>query len=57
MSEKQTNQQPRIVPELSILDDYNKTLFEKDNYIIPLYQRAFAWGDNEINQLIDDIND
>lgn len=27
------------------------------NYEIPLYQRAFAWEDKEIDQLIEDIND
>ena len=42
---------------LSILDDSDKTLFDNDKYIIPLYQRAFAWSDKEICQLIDDIND
>ena len=42
---------------LSILDDSDKTLFDKDKYIIPIYQRAFAWSDKEIRQLIDDIND
>ena len=46
----------KILP-LFILDDSNKTLFDKDKYIIPLYQRAFAWSDKEICQLIDDIND
>ena len=42
---------------LSILDDSDKTLFDKDKYSIPIYQRAFAWSDKEICQLIDDIND
>lgn len=42
---------------LSIIDSKNKTIFEDDNYIIPLYQRAFAWSDKEITQLIDDIYD
>jgi len=33
-------------------------IFGKDmNYIIPLYQREFAWTDTEIEQLIEDIND
>lgn len=42
---------------LHILDD-DKTLFEKgDKYVIPRYQRAYAWEDKEIVQLIDDIND
>ena len=42
---------------LSIVDSEDKTIFEDDNYIIPLYQRAFAWSDKEITQLIDDIYD
>lgn len=46
----------KIIP-LSILDDSNKTIFDKDKYIIPLYQRAFAWTDKEIYQLIEDIYD
>lgn len=46
----------KILP-LSILDKANRALFDKDKYIIPLYQRAFAWSDKEICQLIDDIKD
>ena len=42
---------------LSIIDSEDKTIFEDDNYIIPLYQRAFAWSEKEITQLIDDIYD
>lgn len=30
-------------------------IFSADKYIIPLYQRAFAWEDKEIEQMIDDI--
>ena len=45
------------INELRILDNDNITLFDKDKYIIPLYQRAFAWSDKEIDQLIADIND
>lgn len=30
-------------------------IFSETKYIIPLYQRAFAWEDKEIEQLIDDI--
>ena len=34
-----------------------KTLFEQgDTYIIPLYQRAYAWEDGQIEALIDDIS-
>ena len=43
---------------LEILDNGNVTLFDKGaHYVIPLYQRAYAWEDKEIVQLIDDIND
>ena len=28
-----------------------------DKYIVPLYQRAYAWTQKEIRQLIDDVND
>ena len=28
-----------------------------DEYVIPLYQRAFAWGDKQLLQLIEDISD
>lgn len=47
----------KIIPEMCILYDDKSTLFNKHDYIIPLYQRAFAWKDKEISQLIDDIND
>ena len=45
-----------MIQELRILDD--ETLFAKEvHYVIPRYQRAYAWEDKEIVQLIDDIND
>ena len=45
-----------MVEELRILDEH--TLFDTDaHYVIPRYQRAYAWEDKEIRQLIDDIND
>lgn len=35
-----------------------KELFESaDQYIIPVYQRNYAWGYGELKQLIDDIHD
>ncbi len=46
----------KIMP-LYILNDRDETIFDRDKYIIPLYQRAFAWSDKEICQLIDDIYD
>ena len=41
-------------------NDYVKTLtinelLNKDKYIIPIYQRNYAWGDNEISLLIQDL--
>ena len=45
-----------MIQELRILDD--TTLFDKGaRYVIPRYQRAYAWEDKEIVQLIEDIND
>ena len=47
----------KMIQELRILDNDNVTLFDKGaHYVIPLYQRAYAWEDKEIVQLIDDIN-
>lgn len=48
------------ISEFSIYDPLSeKTIFSDTSisYVIPLYQRAFAWEDKEIVQLIDDIND
>lgn len=48
------------ISEFSIYDpSAEKTIFSDTSisYVIPLYQRAFAWEDKEIVQLIDDIND
>lgn len=53
MSDTTKNQ----IKALHIVNSEDKTIFEDDNYIIPLYQRAFAWSDKEITQLIDDIYD
>lgn len=40
------------------IKQYNlKELFSSDNYIIPIYQRNYAWGEREITQLIQDIVD
>lgn len=45
-----------MIEELRILDE--KSIFDTDaHYVIPRYQRAYAWEDKEIGQLIDDIND
>lgn len=46
------------ITELSVFDSdhSDKSVFNEGvSYVIPLYQRAFAWSDDEINTLIDDI--
>ena len=46
-----------LVTELHIVGD-GKNIFDTDmNYEIPLYQRAYAWEDKQLVQLIEDIND
>ena len=46
------------IKQLSLLDENNATLFrDNDVYIVPLYQRAYAWEEKEIFQLIHDIYD
>lgn len=46
-----------LVTELHIVRDDNN-IFDTDmEYIIPLYQRAYAWEDKQLIQLIEDIND
>lgn len=58
MSEIQkTENKENTITELQVVYDDNSTLFDKSKYIVPLYQRAFAWADKEIGQLIEDIND
>lgn len=42
---------------LPIQSSIKKLLTGRDQYIIPMYQRNYAWEDGEINQLIQDITD
>ncbi len=45
-----------MIKELAIIDEECNTLFDFDaQYIVPLYQRAYAWEEKEIVQLIHDI--
>lgn len=30
---------------------------KRDTYVIPIYQRNYAWGTGEVNQLIQDVYD
>ena len=34
-----------------------KNIFTNEHYIVPLYQRGYAWEEKHIVQLIDDIMD
>lgn len=34
-----------------------RLLSDNSNYIVPMYQRNYAWGEGEINQLIQDVLD
>lgn len=46
-----------VVDELKIMER-DENIFDLDGeYVIPLYQRAFAWEEKQLEQLIDDIND
>lgn len=42
--------------ELRVYENRENNIFNKsEKYVVPLYQRAYAWSDDEINQLIEDI--
>lgn len=45
-----------MVTELHVISD-QKNIFSDERYIIPLYQRGYAWEEKHIVQLIDDIMD
>ena len=47
----------KYITSLKIIDKTNNIFTGNDSYIIPFYQRAYAWTSNEIIQLIDDIYD
>ena len=53
------NKKRREIDRLTILVGGGKTLFSEVGvrYVIPRYQRAYAWEEKEIEQLIDDICD
>lgn len=47
----------KAVPELAILDEGGSNIFTRgDRYEIPLYQRPYAWGEEHIEQLVDDVD-
>lgn len=44
--------------EINILENESNIFSNQDNdvYVIPIYQRAFAWGKDQLEQLVIDIN-
>lgn len=47
-----------FVTELNVLGQEDSTIFDTDmEYVIPLYQRSFAWEEKQLTQLVEDIDD
>lgn len=46
-----------LVTELRIIGEKNNIFDTEKEYIIPLYQRAYAWEDKQLTQLVEDIED
>ena len=46
-----------FVTELHIIGENNNIFDTEMEYIIPLYQRAYAWEDKQLTQLVEDIKD
>ncbi len=44
------------VTKLNVINE-NENIFDSGKYIIPLYQREFAWEEKQLQQLIEDIDD
>ncbi|WGV98871.1 DUF262 domain-containing HNH endonuclease family protein [Vibrio sp. YMD68] len=60
MSNKQTPQMQRSNQSTStVIKNYNvkALLSDTSHYLVPMYQRNYAWGEGEINQLIQDVLD
>lgn len=45
-----------MTEENNLLQLSVEDLFKNEKYIIPIYQRNYAWGQTQIEQLLDDIN-
>ncbi len=46
-----------LVTELHVIGENNNIFDTEMEYIIPLYQRAYAWEDKQLTQLVEDIED
>lgn len=50
--------QAKMIKEQRIVELNDETIFDQNaQYVIPRYQRAYAWEYDEIVQLIEDIKD
>ena len=47
----------KLVRALNIIEEEGNIFTKGDEYVIPLYQRAYAWTDEQIKQLIEDVID
>ena len=47
----------KLVRALNIIEEEGNIFTKGDEYVIPLYQRAYAWADEQIKQLIEDVID
>lgn len=47
----------KLVRALNIIKEDGNIFTMGDEYVIPLYQRAYAWTDEQIKQLIEDVID
>lgn len=45
------------IARLTVLGGEDESIFGTGKYVVPVYQREFAWGEKEIAQLIEDVND
>src|SRR5574344_56380 len=53
---RMTDRKTQKIQILNVLGNDKNIFNDKIKYIIPLYQRAYAWGEKEIVQLIEDID-
>ena len=45
-----------LISKFNILSETTNLFETQDKYVIPLYQRAFAWKEKELVQLVEDVN-
>ena len=45
-----------LISKFNILSETSNLFETQDKYVIPLYQRAYAWKEKELVQLVEDVN-